>query len=104
MNYIRSAIDRHIGQRLREQRLSHGLSESDLADRLAITTTQLQLFEYGLKRIPPHHLIRTAEIFGVSIGTFIEDAPMQGLGTLRNAVHMPRSCASLRTRSLPFDA
>lgn len=69
-------VERHIGQRLRQQRESHGLSQEELSDRLGVSVAALNLFEEGIKRIPPQRLILAAEIFKVSIGWFFEDAPL----------------------------
>ena len=69
-------VERHIGQRLRQQREAQGLSEDELAERLGISSAALKMFEEGLKRIPPQRLIQAAEIFKVSIGWFFEDAPL----------------------------
>lgn len=68
-------VERHMGQRLREQREAHGLTPEDLAERLGISTAQVHLFEQGAKRIPPRYLIQAAETFRVSIGWFFEDIP-----------------------------
>lgn len=68
-------VDRHIGLRLRQRRLTDGMDEMRLAERLDVTLTQLRFFEKGLKRIPPAKLIAAAEAFKVSIGWFFEDAP-----------------------------
>ena len=45
------AYDVEIGKRIRAQRLSRGMSQEDLADRLGVTFQQLQKYEKGANRV-----------------------------------------------------
>ncbi len=45
------AYDAEIGKRIRAQRLSRGMSQEDLADRLGVTFQQLQKYEKGANRV-----------------------------------------------------
>ena len=44
-------IDRHVGSRLRQLRLSRGVDRQDLARRLGVSATRLEAFEDGRERI-----------------------------------------------------
>jgi transcriptional regulator with XRE-family HTH domain len=44
-------IDRHVGSRLRQLRLSRGVDQQDLARRLGISASRLEALEEGRERI-----------------------------------------------------
>jgi transcriptional regulator with XRE-family HTH domain len=49
-------IDRHVGSRVRQQRIRLGLSQQELAETLGITLELLQEYENGDERIGARHL------------------------------------------------
>ncbi|HTR14408.1 MAG TPA: helix-turn-helix transcriptional regulator [Roseiarcus sp.] len=63
-------IDKSIGARLREKRMSIGLSEEDLAQTLNIDPEDFCFFEQGLKRISAQQLLLIAKALGVQSGYF----------------------------------
>lgn len=44
-------IDRHVGSRLRQLRLSRGMDAPDMARRLGIAASRLEAFEEGRERV-----------------------------------------------------
>ncbi len=73
-----SEIDRHIGQRLRLQRVNLGMSQEALGERVNLTFQQIQKYEKGTNRISAARLFEFADILNVDIGFFYE-----GLGRLK---------------------
>jgi putative toxin-antitoxin system antitoxin component (TIGR02293 family) len=59
-----------VGRRIRIQRLSSGLSQSSLADRLGVTFQQVQKYEKGVNRVDAGRLAKIAKVLGVPISTF----------------------------------
>jgi transcriptional regulator with XRE-family HTH domain len=47
-----SAIDRHVGGRVRARRVELAMSEEDLAAKLGTTVRELRGWEYGETRVP----------------------------------------------------
>jgi transcriptional regulator with XRE-family HTH domain len=50
-------IDRVIGSRLREERISRRLDEATFAQRIGVTPETLEAFEMGLTRIDAHTMV-----------------------------------------------
>ena len=59
-------IDRILGNRLHERRVSSGLTIGQLAEELQIESEELLLYELGAKRISAKLLLRLAQILCVS--------------------------------------
>ncbi|MGA2290229.1 helix-turn-helix domain-containing protein [Bradyrhizobium sp.] len=70
-----NAIDQHVGQRIRAQRLLKGMSQQALAGALDLTFQQVQKYERGVNRIGAGRLSQIAAALGTSIGFFYEGAP-----------------------------
>jgi transcriptional regulator with XRE-family HTH domain len=70
-----NAIDQHVGQRVRAQRLLKGMSQQALAGALDLTFQQVQKYERGVNRIGAGRLSQIAAALGTSIGFFYEGAP-----------------------------
>jgi len=66
-------IDVSIGSRLRQRRLSLGLSQPALAKTLGITFQQIQKYERGSNRIVASRLYRLAQVLRVPIQYFFQD-------------------------------
>ncbi len=49
-------IDSHVGDRLRQQRIVAGLSQSELAKEAGITSQQIQKYEMGYNRVSASRL------------------------------------------------
>ncbi len=58
-------IDRSLGGRLRDKRMSNGLSQEQLAAKLGIDPKDVDLYEIGAKRISADRLLGIAKALGV---------------------------------------
>jgi len=58
-------IDKSLGGRLRDKRISTGLTQEQLADKLQIELKDIQAYEKGLKRITADRLLRLSKVLGV---------------------------------------
>lgn len=65
-----TAMDRHVGQRIRERRLVMELKQEQLAEELGISFQQLQKYEVGENRIPAVRLYEVSRKLNVDIGWF----------------------------------
>jgi transcriptional regulator with XRE-family HTH domain len=65
-----ASLDQGIGRRLRGKRLALGLSQGDVAISLGVTPDTIEGYERATIRVPPEHLIKLAELFGVSVSYF----------------------------------
>ena len=68
-------IDRHVGHRIRAQRMLLGMSQSEVADRLGLTFQQVQKYERGFNRVGAGRLKQIGDILGVPVTYFYEGAP-----------------------------
>lgn len=73
-----SAIDFHVGSRIRMRRLMVGMSQEKLGERLGITFQQVQKYEKGTNRVGSGRLHEIGRILGVPVSYFFEG---QELGT-----------------------
>jgi transcriptional regulator with XRE-family HTH domain len=62
-------VDVEVGQRIRIQRLSTGLSQTTLADQLGVTFQQVQKYEKGVNRVGAGRLTKIAKVLGVPVTT-----------------------------------
>ncbi|MGH6895119.1 MAG: helix-turn-helix domain-containing protein [Gammaproteobacteria bacterium] len=65
-------IDRHIGARLRQQRVMNGLTQQKMADLIGVTYQQAHKYENGVNRIAAGRLYTIAQVLGVDVGYFFE--------------------------------
>lgn len=63
-------IDKSVGYRIYEARLSKGFSRQQLADLIGVTHQQLQKYEKGVNRVSIGRLITICEALEVSLGYF----------------------------------
>jgi len=68
-------VDRHVGRRVCEKRISLGYNQSDLGRALGLTFQQIQKYEKGSNRIGASRLQRISEVLNVAISFFFEDLP-----------------------------
>lgn len=66
-------IDLHVGQRLRQRRLSLDLTQEELGARIDVSFQQIQKYERGTNRISVARLLRLAEALDVDISYFFAD-------------------------------
>jgi transcriptional regulator with XRE-family HTH domain len=93
-----NAIDQHVGQRVRAQRLLKVMSQQALADALGLTFQQVQKYEKGLNRISAGRLSQIAAVLGTSIGFFYDGAPGANGPKNKNDAHMTRLTGFLATK------
>lgn len=63
-----------LNENLRALREDSDLSQKKVAEVLAITQQQYQLYESGKREIPPHHLAKLCRYYGVS-ADYLLDLP-----------------------------
>jgi transcriptional regulator with XRE-family HTH domain len=68
-------IDAHVGSRVRLRRMLLGMSQEKLAEKLGLTFQQVQKYEKGVNRIGASRLFELAQLLGVRVDFFYEDAP-----------------------------
>jgi transcriptional regulator with XRE-family HTH domain len=85
--------DRVIGQNIRANRLTQGLSQSELAKRIGVTFQQVQKYENGANRVGGSRLIQIAEALNIPAVALLENAEN---GRLPNPSELPGLIANPR--------
>lgn len=70
-----TAVDRHVGQRIRARRKALGLSQASLGEALGYSFQQAQKYENGANRVSASKLYETARCLGVPVSYFFEGLP-----------------------------
>ena len=65
-------VDDHVGQRVRDRRLSLSMSQDKLGNALGISFQQVQKYEVGTNRIAAGRLWDIARVLEVDVGYFFE--------------------------------
>jgi transcriptional regulator with XRE-family HTH domain len=73
-------IDKHVGSRVRMQRMLVGMSQEKLGEALSLTFQQVQKYEKGTNRIGASRLQQISQVLGVPVDFFFTDAPVPGNG------------------------
>jgi transcriptional regulator with XRE-family HTH domain len=68
-------IDRHVGSRVRMQRMLMKMSQEKLGEALGLTFQQVQKYEKGLNRIGASRLQQISTTLNVPLSFFFEGAP-----------------------------
>lgn len=68
-------IDKHVGSRVRMQRILLGMSQEKLGEALDLTFQQVQKYEKGTNRIGASRLQQISKILNVSPGFFFDGVP-----------------------------
>src|SRR5258706_333748 len=68
---LKSIDPRELGVRLQQCRRARGLTQEQVADRLAIARTTLTAIEKGDRRLQPDELIRLATLYGTSVNELL---------------------------------
>jgi transcriptional regulator with XRE-family HTH domain len=66
------AVDKYIGARMRDIRLSFNMSQADLAEKLGVTFQQVQKYEKGANRVSAVRLFDICEALGVSLASMFQ--------------------------------
>jgi transcriptional regulator with XRE-family HTH domain len=69
-NKTATKVDKLIGETIRVQRLSKGLTQQELGSKLGVTFQQIQKYEKGTNRVGSGRLYQIAEIFEVPVNIF----------------------------------
>jgi transcriptional regulator with XRE-family HTH domain len=72
-------IDRHVGSRVRMQRILMKMSQERLGEALGLTFQQVQKYEKGLNRIGASRLQQISKTLNVPPSFFFEGAPTLGV-------------------------
>ncbi len=70
-----TAIDDHVGNRVRQRRLMLGMSQEMLGKAVGITFQQIQKYELGTNRIGASRLFTLSKVLSVPVSFFFEDMP-----------------------------
>jgi transcriptional regulator with XRE-family HTH domain len=75
-----SAVDIHVGRRVKMARLTSGISQEKLATALGVSFQQVQKYENGTNRVGPGRLHAIAKMLNVPVPFFFEgvEKPRQG--------------------------
>ncbi len=74
------ARDIQAGARLRQRRLSIGMTQERLADAVGLTFQQIQKYERGANRISLSRVAEFARVLDVPVTYFYPDAPVAAYG------------------------
>ncbi len=77
-----SAIDAHVGARIRLRRTLLGLTQERLGEALGLTFQQVQKYERGANRVGASRLFDLARILEVPVNYFYDDLPSQAGGMM----------------------
>ena len=79
---IKSAdpIDRHVGTRIRMQRLISGLSQTALGKAVGVTFQQVQKYEKGVNRVGASRLQQIANVLKVRPDFFFAETSAKAVG------------------------
>jgi transcriptional regulator with XRE-family HTH domain len=69
-----NAIDRHVGARIRMQRIVRDMSQTELGNAVGISFQQVQKYEKGTNRVSASRLQRIANVLEVTPDFFFEEA------------------------------
>src|SRR5213076_2012544 len=62
-----------LGAKVRALRRREGLTQTDLAGRLEISPSYLNLIEHNQRPLPAHLLVKVAQTFRVELESFADD-------------------------------
>lgn len=82
-------IDITVGARVRNARVSRGLSQTALAEELGVSFQQVQKYENGSNRISASRLVEIANMLGVPATSFLK-----GLGTFSEKADQDRKVSA----------
>jgi transcriptional regulator with XRE-family HTH domain len=90
-------FDVDIGLKIHEARIARGWSRQQLASKIDVTHQQLQKYEKGHNRVPPHKLKIIARIFQIPIAImFNEDVVNLPDEHLRMGIEVSRNFLNIK--------
>jgi transcriptional regulator with XRE-family HTH domain len=75
---VTSAVDKHIGERVRLARITAKISQADLGGKLGVSFQQIQKYEKGTNRVSAARIEQITHILGVPMSFFYEGMPTNG--------------------------
>src|ERR1051326_9125413 len=72
-----------LGAKVRSLRRKEGLTQTDLASKLEISPSYLNLIEHNQRRLPAHLLVKGAQAFKVDLDSFADDNSTRIAGDLQ---------------------
>lgn len=72
-----SPVDRHVGRRVAERRISLGYNQTDLGRALGVSFQQIQKYEKGANRISASKLWEAAGLLNVDVDYFFAGLSVQ---------------------------
>jgi transcriptional regulator with XRE-family HTH domain len=75
-----NAVDRHVGARVRMQRIVCGFSQTDLGKAVGIAFQQVQKYEKGTNRVSASRLQQIANVLEVTPDFFFDGASAKAVG------------------------
>src|SRR5947209_10872054 len=63
-----------LGAKVRSLRRKEGLTQTDLASKLEISPSYLNLIEHNQRPLPAHLLVKVAQTFNVDLDAFADDS------------------------------
>ena len=85
-------IDVHVGKRVRVRRMSLGLSQEALANRLGITFQQVQKYERGTNRMGSSRLYDISVALDVPVSFFFDDMPEEVINQSPRSIIKGEGC------------
>ena len=82
-------VDVFVGQRLRQRRISLGITQEDMANALGLSFQQVQKYEKGMNRMSSSRLWEIGRIVGVEVAYFFEGMSddIASITNLRSDLH-----------------
>ena len=74
-------IDRHVGARIRMQRMVRGVSQADLGNAVGVSFQQVQKYEKGTNRVGASRLHQIADALEVTPEFFFEEVTKSGISS-----------------------
>ena len=73
-----TAVDTHVGQKIRARRMFLRMTQTDLGDTAGITFQQIQKYERGTNRVGASRLQQFSQALGVPPSYFFDGLPTVG--------------------------
>ena len=80
-------LDAMLGARIQMLRLSRGISQAALAEKIGVSFQQVQKYERGTHRVGTNRLARIASVLDVSVTEFFESSRTKPPG-LKSPIHL----------------
>ena len=78
-----------LGSKVRALRRRENVSQTELAGKLDISASYLNLIEHNQRPLPAHLLVKLAQVFHIDIGAFADDSSARLADDLREVFGDP---------------